>query len=74
MNAAAAMLQAARDGEVSVVKRLLNGDLALVRATDDHLKTPLHWAAEYDHHDIAEMLLQAGADLEPKTSWGAARR
>ena len=60
MNDAAAMLQAVRDGDVSAVKRLLSEDPALVRATDDHLKTPLHWAAEHDHHDVAEMLISAG--------------
>jgi len=71
MNGSAAMLQAVRDGDASVVQRLLSDDPRLVRATDGHLKTPLHWAAEHDHHDVAEMLLQAGADLEATTSWGA---
>lgn len=71
MNGAAAILQAARVGDVPAVKRLLSDDPRLVRATDDHLKTPLHWAAEHDHHDVVEMLLHAGADLEATTSWGA---
>jgi len=71
MNGADAILQSVRDGDVSVVKRLLSGDPRLVRATDHHLKTPLHWAAEHDHHDVAEMLISAGADLEATTSWGA---
>ncbi len=71
MNGAAAILQAVRDGDVPVVKRLLSDDPRLARATDDHLKTPLHWAAEHDHHEVAKMLLEAGADLEATTSWGA---
>jgi uncharacterized protein len=71
MNGAAAILQAVRDGDVPVVRRLLSADPRLVRATDDHLKTPLHWAAEHDHHEVAKMLLDAGADLEATTSWGA---
>ena len=71
MNGAAAILQAARDGDVSLVKCLLSDDPRLVGATDDHLKTPLHWAAEHDHHDVAQILLDAGADLEATTSWGA---
>ena len=71
MNAEAAILEAARDGDVPAVKRLLSDDPGLARATGDSLKTPLHWAAEHDHNDIARMLLDAGADLEAKTSWGA---
>ncbi len=38
---------------------------------DDPLKTPLHWAAERDDPDTAQSLLNAGADLEARTSWGA---
>jgi len=71
MNGATAILQAVRDGDVSAVKRLLSDDPRLLRAADDHLKTPLHWAAEHDRHDVAKMLLDAGADLEATTSWGA---
>jgi ankyrin repeat protein len=71
MNGSATILQAARDGDVPVVKRLLSDDPRLACAADDQLKTPLHWAAERDHHDVAEVLLDAGADLEAKTSWGA---
>ncbi len=71
MNGTAAILQAARHGDVSAVKRLLSDDPHLARVTDDHLKTPLHWAAELDHCDVARMLLDAGADLEATTSWGA---
>jgi len=60
-----------RGGDIAAVKRLLSGNPRLARATDDHRKTPLHWAAEHDHRDIAKMLLDAGADLEATTSWGA---
>jgi ankyrin repeat protein len=71
MNGAAAILQAAQDGEAPTVERLLSDDPRLVSASDDHLKTPLHWAAEHDRREVAEMLLDAGADLEATTSWGA---
>ena len=40
-----------------------------MHTTDEYLKTPLHWAAELDHYHIAEMLWDAGADLEAATSW-----
>jgi ankyrin repeat protein len=71
MNDTAAILQAARDGDMPVVERLLSTDPRLVRASDEYLKTPLHWAAEHDRRDVALMLLDSGADLEATTSWGA---
>lgn len=71
MSSAAAILQAARNGDLSVVKHLLCDDPSLVRATDECGKTPLHWAAERDHYQVATVLLDAGADLEARTSWGA---
>jgi uncharacterized protein len=71
MNGAAAILQAVREGDVSVVKRLLSDNPHLTRVADDLLKTPLHWAAERDHQEVAKMLLEAGADAEATTSWGA---
>ena len=71
MNDTAAILQAARDGDMPVVERLLTADPRLVRASDEYLKTPLHWAAEHDRRDVAQMLLDSGADLEATTSWGA---
>jgi uncharacterized protein len=49
----------------------LTADPCLVRASDEYLKTPLHWAAEHDRRDVAQMLLDSGADLEATTSWGA---
>ena len=38
---------------------------------DEHGKTELHWAAETDDIDAAKRLLDAGADIEAKTTWGA---
>jgi len=38
---------------------------------DEHGKTELHWAAETDDIDAANGLLDAGADIEAKTAWGA---
>jgi ankyrin repeat protein len=71
MEGAAAIIHAVRQGDVSAVSRLLNLDPRLARATDGHLKTPLHWAAEQDREEITEILLQSGADLEAATSWSA---
>lgn len=71
MQGAAAILQSAKDGDLSALKRLLDEDRNLARATDEYRKTPLHWAAQNDHRDVAELLLDAGADIEATTSWGA---
>jgi ankyrin repeat protein len=71
MDAADAILQAVKDGDARAVERLLHNAPALGYAVDEHHKTPLHWAAELDRCDIAETLLDSGADIEAKTSWGA---
>jgi len=71
MNGSAAILQAARDGDVSAVERLLSDDPGLVNAAGDQRKAPLHWAAERNHPEVPRMLLDAGADLEATTAWGA---
>lgn len=31
-------------------------------------RTPLHWAAEWRHLDVAELLISAGADVNAKTT------
>ena len=65
------ILAAAKDGDAAAVRELLAGDPSLVGAVDVHRKTPLHLAAEHDHAEVAELLLDAGAELEAWTSWGA---
>jgi ankyrin repeat protein len=64
-------LEAAKQGDARTVSALIALHPELVRATGDHAKTALHWAAESDHLDVAQALVDAGADLEAKTSWGA---
>lgn len=65
------ILKAAKDGDATAVRSLLASDPSLVGAVDVHRKTPLHLAAEHDHAEVAELLLDAGAELEAWTSWGA---
>ncbi len=43
----------------------------LVRVAGEHGKTGLHWAAESDRIEVARILVDAGADIEARTSWGA---
>ncbi len=71
MDERAAMVKAVREGDVGAVERLLSADPSLARASDEGLKTPLHWAAEVDRCDIAQMLLDSGAEPEATTAWGA---
>jgi ankyrin repeat protein len=39
-----------------------------VSAGDNEARTPLHYAAGYNHAEIAIMLLEAGANLEARDS------
>jgi uncharacterized protein len=71
MSDAERILAAARDGDAAAVRELVGRDPALVGAVDAHRKTPLHLAAEHDRADVAEVLLDAGAEIEAWTSWGA---
>jgi ankyrin repeat protein len=68
VNAPERILAAATDGDADAVRELLAGDPALVGAVDVHRKTPLHLAAEHDHPEVAELLLEGGADIEAWTS------
>lgn len=54
------MLQAAQRGDVAKVRQLLASDTTLVNAKGAHDKTPLHWAAEKNYPELAELLLSAG--------------
>jgi ankyrin repeat protein len=62
---------AVKRGDAQAVAALLSGQPALVRAAGEHDKTGLHWAAEKDHIEVARVLLDGGADMEARTSWGA---
>lgn len=71
MNNTVEFLEAVKEGNAPRVSALINNNLELVRVTGDHDKTGLHIAAELGHIEIARMLVDAGADITAKTSWGA---
>ncbi|MGH7359095.1 MAG: ankyrin repeat domain-containing protein [Gemmatimonadaceae bacterium] len=71
MERQAEFVDAVRRGDVSAVAHLLDRDPALARSAGEHGKTGLHWAAETDQPGVAALLLDAGAELEARTSWGA---
>jgi ankyrin repeat protein len=64
------MLQAAQRGDVAKVRQLLASDTTLANTKGAHNKTPLHWAAEKNYRELAELLVTAGADINAEVSWG----
>jgi ankyrin repeat protein len=64
-------LEAVKRGDTSAVADLLRSQPNLVRFAGEYDKTGLHWAAETDQVEVARILLDAGADVEAGTSWGA---
>lgn len=64
-------LEAATRGDAARVSALIGARPELVRVVGDHGKTGLHWAAESDRLEVARVLVDAGADIEAKTTWGA---
>jgi len=64
------MLKACERGDVTRVRQLLASDTTLANAKGAHNKTPLHWAAEKNDPELAELLVTAGADINAEVSWG----
>lgn len=65
------MLEAAEAGDLAKVEALIAQDISLVNASGEYRKTPLHLAAEKNHAVVAARLLEAGADYNRATVWGA---
>jgi ankyrin repeat protein len=63
--------QAITIGTPGRVAQLLGERPGLAKAADQLGKTGLHYAAEVNQVDAARALLEAGADLEARTTWGA---
>lgn len=62
-----AILNAAKDGEIEKVRKLLIKDFSLLECTDKDGYTPLHRACYGDHVEIVEYLLKMGAKIDTKT-------
>ena len=65
-----ALIQAARDGDIEVVKQHLAAG-ADVNTKDDHEYTPLHWAAMEGRREVAELLISQGANVNAKSRTGS---
>lgn len=64
-------LDAVKRGDAQTVAEFLRAEPELIRFADEYAKTGLHWAAETDQLETARVLLDAGADFEVVTTWGA---
>jgi ankyrin repeat protein len=64
-------LEAVKRGDARKVADLISTRPELARAADGQGKTGLHWAAESDGILVARVLVDAGADIEATTTWGA---
>jgi ankyrin repeat protein len=62
-----AILKAAKSGATARVRQLLAVDASLVGARDKDGSTPLHGAAWKGHVAVAELLLEAGADVNARS-------
>ena len=61
---------AAANGDLAEIRKLLNTDPDLVFAKDNKGETPLHTAAYTDHKDVVEFLLANRAEVNPKDNNG----
>ena len=59
-----------REGDIAKVESLLTKKPEKISAKDKDGKTPLHYAAYFDHNDIAELLIAKGADVKAKDREG----
>lgn len=57
------MFQAARDGDAARVFELINADETLLNITDSNVNTPLLVAFEEKHLELAERLIERGANV-----------
>jgi uncharacterized protein len=63
--------EAARKGDVNKIKALLQADPKLVADVDKNGDTPLHVACLHGQTAAAQLLIEAGADVNAKNSYGA---
>ncbi len=55
---------ACRDGDLASVTQLLNEDETLVNRGDDVGRKPLHYAVEARNHELLELLITKGAEVD----------
>lgn len=69
--AASTIFEAARDGTLQEVEKMLAADKNLINSRTELGSTPLHIAATRSNPEIAKLLLAKGADINAKDNNGA---
>ncbi|XP_063817725.1 poly [ADP-ribose] polymerase tankyrase-2 isoform X1 [Pseudophryne corroboree] len=64
------LLEAAKAGDLDIVKKLCNAQMVNCRDVEGRQSTPLHFAAGYNRVAVVEYLLQHGADVHAKDKGG----
>ncbi|KAM3913542.1 poly [ADP-ribose] polymerase tankyrase-2 isoform 3-T3 [Leptodactylus fuscus] len=64
------LLEAAKAGDLDIVKKLCNSQTVNCRDVEGRQSTPLHFAAGYNRVAVVEYLLQHGADVHAKDKGG----
>ena len=67
--AGSSLLEAVRTGNVKALRSLLDRQANVNSSLGDGAK-PLHWAAYYQHLDVARILIDAGADVNAANDYG----
>ena len=62
--------EAVKAGVLEEVRSLLENNPQLARIPDENGMTPLHWVSISGRRDIAELLIDKGADINSKDKWG----
>ncbi len=62
--------KAAREGDLTKVKDLLQADPALLEIKNENGKTPLHFAAEGGNPEVIQFLLERGAEINAQNIAG----
>uniref|UniRef100_K3W4Z1 Uncharacterized protein n=1 Tax=Globisporangium ultimum (strain ATCC 200006 / CBS 805.95 / DAOM BR144) TaxID=431595 RepID=K3W4Z1_GLOUD len=57
------VFEAAREGRVDELTRILDADPSQLEARDKYRLTPLHWACDRGQYDVALLLVARGADV-----------
>jgi len=65
-----ALLDAAKKGNLARIQRLLTPENINCRDSEGRNSTPLHLAAGYNNYEVAEYLLENGADVNASDKGG----